>query len=236
MSDLTALMEASWPPAERAALGPFVLRRGLGGGQRVSAATVHGPWVQSDVIGAASAMREMGQTPLFMLSPRDADLDLALQEWGYMQKDPVVVLAAPCKDIAGDGPAYMTSFPHWPPMSIARVLWEDGHIGPNRIAIMDRAQGPKTTLLGRTNDRASGVAFVAMSGDVAFVHALHVVASLRRQGAAQNLMRAAALWAGEQGATTLALAVTTANEAALALYTSLGMRSVEHYHYRVWAE
>lgn len=237
MSDLVALMEATWPAAETTDLGPWRLRRGAGGGQRVSAATLRGPFAPADIDRAEAAMRGMGQTPLFMVMPRggdgDAALDQALEARGYRVKDPVVIYRAPCASLAGpDGPERMTTFPHWPPLAIACALWDEGHIDAPRLAVMDRAASPKTAILGRANDRASGVGFASIAGQVAFVHALHVTPALRRQGSAQNILRATALWAKQNGAAEVALAVTSANSAARALYAFLGMEVVGSYHYR----
>jgi ribosomal protein S18 acetylase RimI-like enzyme len=61
---------------------------------------------------------------------------------------------------------------------------------------------------------------------------LEVSPPYRRQGCAQNILRAAAVWARQQGADTLALAVTEANGGARALYASQGMQVVGQYHYR----
>jgi hypothetical protein len=46
------------------------------------------------------------------------------------------------------------------------------------------------------------------------------------------MMRAAAVWAQDHGAQTLACAVTSANTGARALYASLNMQNVGYYHYR----
>jgi ribosomal protein S18 acetylase RimI-like enzyme len=97
---------------------------------------------------------------------------------------------------------------------------------------MDRAAGPKTSILGRVNDRASGIAFVACHGKTAMLHALEVSPTQRRQGSANNIMRMAAIWAQDHGADQICLAVTEANDAARALYASLGMQAVGTYHYR----
>jgi GNAT superfamily N-acetyltransferase len=97
---------------------------------------------------------------------------------------------------------------------------------------MQRAQAAKTAILARANDRAAGVAFVAMAGRTAMLHALEITPSFRRQGSAHNILRAAALWALDQGADTLALVVTVANDPARRLYASFGMTVVGHYHYR----
>lgn len=222
-------MEASWPPARRWNLGPFVLRDGAGGGKRVSAASAEGAWTPADLDAAEAAMA----APLFLIRPpQDAALDAALAARGYRVVDPVLAYAAPVATVAGEGPKWMATFPHWPPLEIARDLWAEGGIGPARLAVMARAAGPKAAILGRTADRASGVAFVALHGGLAVLHALEVSPVFRRQGSAHNILKAAALWAQEQGAATLVLVVTEANSAARALYASLGMTVVGQYHYR----
>jgi len=129
-------------------------------------------------------------------------------------------------------PDHMATFPHWPPMAIAADLWAEGGIGPARLAVMQRAAEPKTVILGRAGDRASGAAFVAIHQGTAMLHALEVTPAQRRQGSAHNILRAAAVWAQENGAETLSLVVTTANAAARRLYASFGMQVVGNYHYR----
>ncbi|WP_236019206.1 GNAT family N-acetyltransferase [Fuscibacter oryzae] len=221
-------MEATWPPARRWPLGPFALRDGAGGGKRVSAASATGPWLSADLDAAEAAM----DAPLFLIGPQDQALDMELAAREYTVIDPVLAYAAPVADLVQMLPKRMTTFPHWPPMQIARDLWAEGGIGPARVAVMHRAKGAKTAILGRAQDRAAGVAFVACDGDLAMLHALEVSPAFRRQGSAHNILRAAALWAQDQGATTLSLVVTTANAPARALYTSVGMQVVGHYHYR----
>lgn len=226
--ELTEVMEGTWPAAAQQACGPFVLRDGQGGGKRVSAATVNGPWTDIDLAAAEAAM----DAPLFLIRAGDEALDAALQARGYQVIDPVVAYSAPVDVLAGEGPARMTTFPHWPPMQIARALWADSGIGPARLAVMERVAGAKAVILGRANDRASGVAFVACHGRHAMLHALEVVPSLRRQGSAQNILRAAAAWAKGEGADSLSLVVTVANAPARALYAGMGMTEVAAYHYR----
>ena len=223
---LAGALEATWPPARRWQVGPFCLRDGAGGGKRVSAATVEGPWHEADLTAAEAAMAER----LFMIRAEDTALDAALAGRGYRVIDPVV-----CHAVATDAlavPAPFTTFPHWPPLQIARDIWDAGHIGPARIAVMERVQGPKVAILSRAADRPSGIAFVAVRGRIAMLHALEVSPQHRRQGSACNILLAAAHWAREQGADGLALAVTAANVPANALYAALGMTVVSRYHYR----
>ena len=76
MTDPFALIAATWPPAETVTRGPWTLRRGGGGGSRVSAATLDGPF--ADLDGADAVMRGWGQRPLVMIRPGDTALDAAL--------------------------------------------------------------------------------------------------------------------------------------------------------------
>ena len=233
---LMAVMEATWPPAASWVVGPWRLRDGAGGGKRVSAATVEGDWTPADITPAditpadiILAEQAMAQ-PLFMIRPQDSALDAALAALGYSVVDPVIVYATDTARFAAA--PRMATFPHWPPLHIAADLWDAAQIGPARRAVMQRALGPKTVILARTADRAVGVAFVALHGPIAMLHALEVSPSHRRQGTARNILHAAAVWARDHGAETLALAVTRANTAARALYASQGMQGVGQYHYR----
>lgn len=223
------VLEDSWPAAGLQRVGPWMIRNGAGGGQRVSAATAEAVVTDADIAQAETAMQALGQAPLFMIRHDENDLDRLLTARGYVRHDPVVVYAI--STAALPAPAPMSAFSNWPPLGIAAQIWADAGIGPERLAVMHRAKGAKTTILGRVNDRASGVAFVACVGDTAMLHALEVCPSQRRQGAAINILRMAAAWAQDQGAQTLCLAVTEANVAARALYASLGMAVVGNYHY-----
>ncbi|MDP3196877.1 N-acetyltransferase [Tabrizicola sp.] len=225
---LAEVMEATWPPASRWTLGPFTLRDGAGGGKRVTAASLDGPFFKADLDTLEAAM----PAPLMLIRAGETELDAALDSRGWRIVDPVVAYAAPVARLVTDLPR-LTAFPHWPPLEIARSVWAEGGIGPARIAVMERVQGPKAALLGRIDDRSAGVAFIACHGDEAMLHALEVRQSHRRQGLGKNLLHAAANWAAENKATRLSLVVTRQNAAARALYARLGMEVVGQYHYRM---
>jgi GNAT superfamily N-acetyltransferase len=227
---LAQVMEATWPPLRTYRAGPWMIRDGAGGGKRVSAATAVDDWDTPDIALAEAEMRSLGQQCLFLIREGDDGLDAALAARGYGIIDPVMAYA-----MSADGlppPATMTTFAHWPPLSIAKSLWAEGGIGPARVAVMDRVVGPKTAILSRTGDRPSGVAFVAMQGTTAMLHALEVSPRRRKQGSAQNILNAAAAWTRAQDGGTLSLVVTVANTAARQLYASRGMQVVGYYHYR----
>lgn len=231
-NSLIDVAEATWPPAAIHRVGPWLIREGQGGGQRVSAASPAAGWSDADIPTAEAAMRALGQSPLFVIHPADSALDSALAARGYALHDPVVAYAAPTATLAAEEPPFLSTFPHWPPLAVTRQIWAEGGIGPARIAVMDRARPPKTAILGRSGDRAAGAAFVAIHGNVAMLHALETTPTLRRKGCAYNILRAAARWARDHGAHTLSLLVTERNAAAHALYASLQMQVVGQYHYR----
>lgn len=229
---LSRLMEDTWPPAAVTRVGPWTIREGKGGGKRVSAASAAGAWDEGDLPAAEAAMEAIGQPQLFIIGAGEDALDQALAARGYRVVDPVLAYSGATTDLGAGPIAPLAAFAHWPPLAVARDLWAEGGIGPARLAVMDRVAGPKTAILGRSSDRAAGVAFVALAHGCAMLHALEVTPARRRAGVARDILRAAAAWAAAQGAGTLAVVVTEANGPARALYASLGMAVVGHYHYR----
>lgn len=225
---LAEVMEATWPPLRSWRDGAFRFRDGAGGGKRVSAANLEGSWTEADL----AALDRM-DAPLVLIRDRDGALDAALQARGWQVVDPVIAYAAPIAAVVADLPP-LAAFPHWPPLAIARSIWDEGGTGPARLAVMERVTGPKAAILARDGDRPAGVAFVACHGSEAMLHALEVRPSLRRRrGVGETLLRAAAVWALGQGANRLSLAVTERNAAARALYARVGMQGVGQYHYRM---
>lgn len=232
LTDIFAANDGTWPAAEYRGIGPVTLRRGAGGGSRVSAATCNGALDANALKDAEAAMRAMGQSPRFQVRPGQDALDDLLAGHGYALYDPVTIYACPVGKLCDQPLPRVTALLVWEPLAIMREIWQAGGIGPERIAIMKRAKGPKTAVLGRLKDKPAGTAYAAMHDQIAMVHAVEVTPHMRRQGMAGLMMRAAALWARDQGARTLGLMCTNANQAANTLYASLGMEVVGQYHYR----
>ena len=224
-------LDATWPAARVISVGPWTLREGLGGGQRVSAATATGALQETDIAQAEAGMHDLGQRPLFMIRGTDAQLDDWLDARGYEVVDPVTIYVAPSSDLTGDIPPAHTAL-SWPPLAIQQEIWAEGGIDTARIAVMERVSLAKTAILGRQSDTPGGTAFVAQDGPVAMLHALEVLPDERRKGIGAKILRASANWAAAREADWLALAVTTANVAANALYQAAGMAEGAQYHYR----
>ncbi|MGB0855171.1 MAG: GNAT family N-acetyltransferase [Pikeienuella sp.] len=220
-------LDATWPAAEICEVGDWHLRRGAGGGKRVSAASGTG-----DVEKAVTAMAEWGQVPLFQLWPGDEALDAELAARGYSVVDPVNIYAAPVAPLVDERSEVARILRLSSPIALAEDMWRDGGIGAERLAVMARAKGAKAYMMARLGDRPAAVGFAATAGAIAMVHAIETIPAQRRKGAGRMIVQAAARFARDEGAETLALAVTKANTAANALYQSLGMTVVSEYHYR----
>lgn len=229
---ILAALDATWPAARVIPTGPWLLREGQGGGQRVSAATAVNAVNDADIDEADAAMLALGQNPLFMIRAQDAALDLLLEKRGFEIKDPVTAYVAPLSNLQGDLPSVAVT-PAWPPLSIQREIWAKAGIGPARVAVMDRVQNPKTTHFGRSGDVPAGTAFTAIDGKLAMLHALEVLCDHKRRGVGRQIMTGAANWAATQGAQWLSVLVVNSNREANAFYQSLGMtNSGIGYHYR----
>jgi len=224
--------DATWPAAEFLTIGNWTIRKGASGGQRVSSATANGPVTSADINVAEEAMDALEQNPLFMVREGDEALDALLDAKGYRIKDPVNLYTCPIENLTKLAPERVTAYPIWPPLAIINEIWDEHGIGAERQAVMHRAHAPKSAILARHDDRAAGVAYVAIHNSMAMLHALEVVNDHRRQGVAKNILGAAAVWAQDNGATDFSIICVRDNVAANVLYTSLNMENVGHYHYR----
>lgn len=233
---LAEVCEATWPPASHAHLGAWTIREGKGGGNRVSAATEAWPVTDADLPVAEAAMKKLGQEPLFQIRQGEERLDSLLESHGYTVRDPVNLWAISTAELAHEPIPRGTVYTMWPPLQLVRDIWADGGVGAARQAVMERADCEKTAILARIGDYPGGAGYAGIHDGVAMVHALYVRPSMRRQGAASMMLRAAAKWALNHGVEVMGLIVTQGNHAANPLYAELGMTRVGHYHYRVRAD
>ena len=186
--DLARLMdalEATWPPAETARIGGWRVRRGQGGGSRVSSVRpVAEPCCAlGEAIARAEDMqRAWGQTPLFQMTEADAALDAELATRGYATKDPTVFMAASAADLAGRDPAPVRPVEAAAPLAAMEAIWATDGVGSERLAVMARASQPKTHFALRLDDRICGVAFVAVDREMAMLHALVTDPGALRRG------------------------------------------------------
>lgn len=231
-ADILRVIDGTWPAARYFDSAPFTLRLGQGGGQRVSAASANAPASPAQIGAAERSMRALDQPPLFIITAKDSALDTELAARGYTIKDPVTMYACPVERLAQLDNGGASVIRAKAPLEIMKEIWAEGGIRKGRLAVMARTKGAKTTLLGRMDDRAAGVGFVAIHGSVAMLHALEILPAYRRKGLGRAITLAAAAWAAENGAETFSLVAVSANAPACGLYRQLGMQEVGHYHYR----
>lgn len=236
LATLFDVIDATWAPAAITRVGPWTIREGRGGGNRVSAATAAGPVAEADLPGAEAAMRGLGQTPLFMIREGDEALDAMLADRGYELADPVNIRLGPLAPLVAEPLPLARVFPGWEPLAIQREIWARGGIGPERLAAMERVKAPKTSILGRLGQVPVATGFVALHEGIAMMHALEVAEKYRCHGMAALLCRQAAVWAAARGGTRLAMLCTRANAGSNALCSSLGLAVVGQYHYRKFKE
>ncbi len=230
---LFAAVDGTWPAAALVEAGPWLLREGRGGGKRVSAATIRGPWLPDDVAAAESAMRLMGQDPLFMIRKGDDLLDQTLLARDYDAVDPTNIRLAPIDTLTDRALPPVTAFSVWEPLAVMHEIWDEGGLDPARLNVMERCSAPKTGLFGRVSDRPAGSGFCAIHDGIALVHALEIREEHRGKGLGAWMMRCAAIWAERKGARWIGALVTQANDHANGLYASLNLNTVGHYHYRI---
>ncbi len=225
--------DATWPPEKMHRLGPFTIRRGGDGGQRVSSTSLwQEHFTEADIDVAEQAMEGMAQPRLFMIRDNDQALDAALEARGYFIKDPVTLFAGPSASLAAHDPKGLVAIDASEPMAVMAEIWETGGIAASRLDVMRRATGPKACFLGRTDDQPAGVAYVGSDKNIAMMHALEILPDLRRKGLALQMMGAMGAWALRNGADIFSLVVLTQNDAACGLYRKLGMVKIGQYHYR----
>lgn len=221
---LYTAVDVTWPSETVTIDGPWVHRKAAGAGSRLNATTLE--WANGSVPD------EIPDRPLFMVRRDQSALDAGLRNSGYAVKDPVTAYVINVDKIAqASRPTRV--FTGWPELAVMAEVWATGGIGPERIASMERVKTTKAGFLCRANDRAAGVAFAAIDGELAMLHALEVLAHARRANVATDILKHAAYWAAENGARHLAVLVTTANTDANALYQNMGFEKAVGYHYRI---
>ncbi len=232
-SEFSKMLEDTWPPKKVIRLDDWTIRISEGAGKRASAISLEGIWEETSFKRLKNLLKKLGKSEIFMVYQSDSLFEKELNERNYKVFDKSCVFEIAVAEIIKTEAPPVTMFSIWPPLQIQKELWITNGISWQRQAVMDRASKPKTSILGRWNDNPIASAFVAKSGNVAFLHALVVDKNFRRQGVARALMRHAGQWATKHNCARLMVVTTETNSAANSLYTSLEFQLVNKYHYRI---
>ena len=128
---------------------------------------------------------------------------------------------------------------HLPLKDVGRFVDADLAVRPRDRAlksglteVLSAIRPPTGLFVLAGDDEPVATALCVHDGDYAGVFEVATKAERRRNGFGRTITRAALRWARSQGARRVWLQVETDNEAALALYGSLGFTESYRYHYR----
>ena len=223
----------TWPPKEIIKFGSWTIRTSDGAGKRASAINLDGVWEESSFKELKTLLQKMNKSEIFLIYQSDSLIEKELEKLNYQIFDQSFIFEIAVQELIKNKPPPVSMFSIWPPLQIQRELWDSYGIGEQRQAVMNRVIQSKTSILGRWKDNPVASAFVAKSGDVAFLHALVVDKNFRQQGVGKALMQHAGQWAYSHNCKKLMVVTTQANTAANNLYTSLEFQLVNKYHYRI---
>ena len=223
-----AAVRATWPPARMVRAGRFDVPLDPEGSRRAISARACAPGADGGDLAAVRAARP-GAIFSTVDGAEDPLCDLLAAE-GYAPEGASALMAGPAAPLLGALPR-VSGFAHWPPAAICAAMWGAHGNGPASLATADRAPGPKAAILLRSDDRAAGALFVAVTGGLAVLHMVLTLPAHRRRGVGLLGLRHAAAFAAAHGAGHLALPVERANAPAIALYERAGLASVGGYRY-----
>ena len=232
-SEFLKLLEDTWPPGEVIHFDNWTIRISNGAGKRASAISLEGVWEEASFIRLKKFLKRLGKSEIFMIYQSGSLFEKELNNRNYQVFDKSCIFEISVSELIKNEPPPISMFSIWPPLEIQKELWNSNGVGWQRQSVMNRANQIKTSILGRWSDNPVASAFVAKSGNVAFLHALVVEQNFRRQGVARALMQHAGQWADRNNCARLMVVTTEANAAATSLYTSLEFQLVSKYHYRI---
>ena len=232
-SEFMKFLEDTWPPEQVIHFDNWTIRISDGAGKRASAISLEGAWEETSFRKLKDLLKKLGKSEIFMIYQSDSLFEKELDKLNYQVFDKSYIFEIPVTELIKSKPPPISMFSIWPPLHIQKELWNSNGIGWQRQSVMNRASQIKTSILGRWSDNPVASAFIAKSGNVAFLHALVVDENFRQQGVARALMQHAGQWAEKHSCAKLMVVTTEANVAATSLYTSLEFQLVNKYHYRI---
>ena len=232
-SDFFKLLEDTWPPEKIIHFDNWKIRISEEAGKRASAISLEGFWEEDSYRKLKDLLKKLGKSEIFMINQSNNLFDKKLNELNYQIFDRSCVFEIAVTELIKSEAPQITIFSIWPALHVQKEFWNSYGIGWQRQAVMNRVPNLKTSILVRSGDNPVASAFVAKSGDVAFLHALVVDRNSRRQGVARALMKYAGQWANKHNCAKLMVVTTETNAAATSLYSSLEFQLVSKYHYRI---
>ena len=171
-----------------------------------------------------------------MIRDVDKKLKQMLDENAYKYIDAVNSYCTSCNSILRSIAPGLSAFDIWESLEIPIYIWARLGFDKSRIAVMERADCTKTSLVMRCDNHPAEAAYIDIYNGIAMVHAQEILPSQRHKGVGAIAIRHAAIWARAQNAPYISVIFGKENKAANALYTSLKLHPVGGYHYPIKEE
>jgi GNAT superfamily N-acetyltransferase len=231
----------AWPAPVQARLGSWILRSGDGWTGRANSALAVGDPDRplEEAIDAVSAWYAQRDQPALINAPMPlaAPVNLALDRRGWTARPLTLVQTAPL-------PTALPDRRDLPPVELADTPADDWyamvaeHKGTLPAAATAILTGVPETVFAQVRDDAGALLAVArgtVTGPARWhgIGLLQTAPAARRQGLAQHVLRAMALWARQRGSAGAFVQVEERNTAAVTLYQRLGFSTHHTYLTRV---
>lgn len=229
----------AWPALRTVLVGGWVVRLADGHTRRANAASpIHPETLPSGTIIdlVEDLFVRARLDPVYRLTGlQQPEFESSLRARGYVDNDPVVVLRSPPLEGAHEHPS-VTIAPiasdDWLRDALAAYGYES-ELEPGLRRIFDDIVWPCGFATIRLGDRDVAWGLAVVEADHVGLFDLVVAADYRGNGFGRRLVRSLLGWGHSLGARNAYLQVRTENDAALALYHSLGFTTVYGYRHFV---
>ena len=228
----------AWPAARTIEVDGWLVRSSGGPTRRTNSINPqrHAPRDPASAIPTlAELYANSGQPLIFRVPSIAGGTDAALDALGFgpPEAETVTLFA----DIAGTGPSQHVELnsspgPEWL-AARARLNREDAAASAVFRAMTTALATPVRFAAARDGGGIAAIAYGAIRQRLLVIEAVATDVVCRRRGHARRMVGALMEWAREHGAEAACLQVVADNDAAIALYRSLGFeRELYRYHYR----
>lgn len=242
VEDLERVMIGAWPPLERASLGQWVLRAGLGFTARSNSALAVGSpgrTLPDALVDIAEWYDQRGLRPLLTVPvphvealAGDPVVQAALAA-GWRTGEPVLVQTAATREVR------QVTAPE-EPVEVGTAMTEDWYAALTSYRTAPRAAAgavlhgspeQRFALVRGPGGQAVGIARLGVSDGWGGIGAMWVAPHARRRGVARALVRSLAAEADALGCVSLHLQVEASNTTAVEVYARVGFTTHHAYAY-----
>lgn len=227
----------AWPGSERTVIGEWALSAGDGFSRRRNSTVPVGP-VPDDLDrrldDVASWYTNRGLSTLYRITPMcSQEIDAALDQRGFSLEEPVLVMTRPLPvdELPGEIVASPAATDEWISTELD-ALGIDRSFADPWLAAINAVPAPVSFVTSVSGTASVGAGFGVIVDGLLGVFEMAVQPGHRRRGHAKRMMSALHSFGHRGGAEQAFLQVVERDDAAVALYRSLGYEESHRYWYR----